>query len=140
MKNINDDKMKNGLFSLSTWWKRHNLAAELNAMDTCILEDIGISRNEISDIVDRSFPQYTLKETVELVIAKVLAFRANQQAAWELSGFDDRMLADIGLYRSDISSIAQGHYPERENRTAIAKTHYPERENKAANDDHQRAA
>lgn len=126
MKNINDDKKKNAFLSLTTRWKRHKLAAELNAMDDQILVDIGILRNEILSIVEKSFPMFTLAETISQLMMKMVALRANQQAAWELSGFDDRMLADIGLYRSDISSIAQGHYPEREN--------------KAANDDHQRAA
>lgn len=126
MKNINDDRQKASLFSLRIIWKRIKLHDDLNALDDRLLKDIGIVREEIPAYVEKSYPLFSLREMLSQLTMKIVAMRSNQQAAMELSKFDDRILADMGLYRSDISSIAHGNYPERH--TSVA------------NDDHQRAA
>ena len=44
------------------------------------------------------------------LIRMIKAFRDHQRNVAELSQLSDRELADMGLYRSDISRVATGNY------------------------------
>ena len=129
MKNINDDKLNTVTRFLVVWWKRQRLSREMHNLDDRMLADIGLSRYEISQVVDRTFPRVTFAAIVTSLIGSVRKYIRNHRAAEELSYLDDRMLADMGIFRSDIASIAEGYYPERDHR-----------DQNAANDDHVRAA
>lgn len=142
MKFLNDDKSQKATLSLSRWWKRSKLSREMNALGDRMLADIGICREEIDTVVEKSYPRVGVLAVVSGWLNKLAEIRRNHAAAWELSGMDDRELADIGLYRADISSIAKGHYPERHAHASpltgygvgVGITAQP------VNDDHQRAA
>ena len=142
MKNINDDKSQKATFSLVNLWKRYKLSQELNSLDERMLADIGASRGEIPGIIEAAYPRVRFMALAARLLDNWAKSRKNRIVAWELAGFDDRLLADIGLYRSDISAIAKGHYPKRHELSvslmdvcvdSIGNTH-------AVNDDHRRAA
>ncbi|NQU57063.1 MAG: DUF1127 domain-containing protein [Rhodospirillales bacterium] len=113
MKNINDDKSLTVTLSLASWRKRNTLSQELYALNDRMLADVGICRDEIPMIVEKSYPRVQFLSVFKELLAKWATARKNQETARKLAAFDDRMLADIGLGRSDISSIAKGCYPER---------------------------
>ena len=129
MKNINDDIMRTATLSLTFWWKRQALSREMQNLDDRLLEDIGLGRYEIAQVVEHTYPRVGLRAGIVGLFTRFKNYLRNHRAAQELSNLDDRMLADMGIFRSDISSIADGHYPER-----------AERVQNAVNDDHVRAA
>jgi uncharacterized protein YjiS (DUF1127 family) len=142
MKNINDDKLRTTTLSLGTWLKRAKLSREMHGLNDYMLADIGIVRDEIPLIVEKSFPRVRLMDVFAGWVDRWVEARANRQAARELAAFDDRMLADIGLGRSDISAIEKGYYPVR-HLTSLpfmgsGVTGFTNAD--AVNDDHQRAA
>jgi uncharacterized protein YjiS (DUF1127 family) len=142
MKNINDDKLQKAAFSWSGWWKRQKLSQELYSLSDLMLADIGLRRHEIDAVVEKSYPSTSIMELIAGLIDKMAEAHKNRELAWELAGYDDRLLADMGLYRSDISSISNGIYPER-HALASPLTAYGSNISKmaeAVNDDHKRAA
>ncbi len=142
MKYINDDKARRTQLFVSVWWKRFKLSQRLHSLDDRMLADIGINRGEIGAIVKKSIPSAGIVERLVAVANKLNEIRKNHEAARELAGLDDRMLADMGLYRSDITSISRGYYPERRS-SASPLTSYGVEEavlQGAANDDHRHAA
>ncbi|MBL6930173.1 MAG: DUF1127 domain-containing protein [Rhodospirillales bacterium] len=142
MKYINDDKPRTAAPSFSALFKRAKLSREMHGLNDHMLADIGITRDEIPLIIEKSFPRVRLMDVFAGWLDKWLETRKNRQAARELAAFDDRMLADIGLGRSDISAIEKGYYPVRHLTSfpflgsgvdGLSKAD-------AVNDDHQRAA
>ncbi len=142
MKNINDDKLLTATPSLSTWRKRAKLSQEMYALNDRMLADIGICRNEIQLIVEKSYPRVRVMAVIAGLLNKWADARKNRKIARDLAAFDDRMLADIGLGRSDISSIAKGYYPERHAHSlSLMGLGFGSSTNAdAVNDDHRRAA
>ncbi|MBT4933552.1 MAG: DUF1127 domain-containing protein [Rhodospirillaceae bacterium] len=142
MKNMNDDKSRTATPSLNTWWKRNRLSREMHGLNDYMLADIGIRRDEIPLIVEKSFPRVRIMDVLAGWLDTWIETRTNRQAARELATFDDRMLADIGLGRSDISAIEKGYYPVRHlTSLPIFGTGVNGFSNTdAVNDDHQRAA
>ena len=134
MKNINDDKSHRITLSPGAWFRRSRLSAGLNSMDGRMLGDIGITHSDIPSIVERAYPRFSIMDYVSNLIDKLVEVRQNREAALELASFDDRMLADMGIYRSDIPSISKGYYSKR-HASASPLMGYG-----VANDDHQRAA
>jgi uncharacterized protein YjiS (DUF1127 family) len=51
-----------------------------------------------------------LANSVAMSIARVKSWNERRATFAELEALDDRILADIGLSRGDISQVAQGHY------------------------------
>ncbi len=142
MMTINDDMPKIDMPLLLAWWKRRALSREMQSLEDRLLADIGVERHDIEAIAANSFPKFSLAARLSRMAEKLKRVHDNHVAAWELSAFDDHMLNDIGLFRSDLSGIAKGRYPER--RSAISN--HVERaddisfEGLASNDDHRRAA
>lgn len=113
MQNINDDKSHVTTLSLITWRKRAALSRELHGLNNRMLADVGINREDIASIVDESYPRVRFMDVLKGLVKKWAIARKNHQTARKLASFDDRMLTDIGLSRSDISTIADGFYPIR---------------------------
>jgi uncharacterized protein YjiS (DUF1127 family) len=88
-------------------WNRRRVAfSVLNALDSRMLADIGISRAEISDVVNGlhksvSYPAVSLD-----LVAPITAWNRARQTANQLYRLEDRMLQDIGVVRGDIDWLA----------------------------------
>jgi uncharacterized protein YjiS (DUF1127 family) len=142
MKYTNDDKSLVASLSLTTWRKRNALSRELHGLNDRMLADVGINRHEISSIVEESFPRVRFMDVLKGLVQKWATARRNRQTARKLASFDDRMLADIGLNRSDILPIGQGFYPIRRIDTLPLMVYGIKKSSNAhaVNDDHRRAA
>ncbi len=142
MKNINDDKSLPTTLSLKAWRKRAKLSQEMYSLSDRMLADIGIRRDEIPSIIEAAYPRLRVLSILKGLLAKWADARKNRETAIKLRSFDDRMLADIGLARSDIAAIANGSYPVRHTPSyTFMDLGFASSANVAAvNDDHKRAA
>jgi uncharacterized protein YjiS (DUF1127 family) len=91
---------------VALWNKRRVAFSVLNALDSRMLADIGISRAEISDVVKGlhksvSYPAVSLD-----LVAPITAWNRARQTANQLYRLEDRMLQDIGVVRGDIDWLA----------------------------------
>jgi uncharacterized protein YjiS (DUF1127 family) len=88
-------------------FKRAKVAGELQLLDDRMLSDIGICRAEIERVAVES------AGADELVVVSLVKYAARSFARWaqrreayrSLMALDDRMLADIGLNRSEIPVV-----------------------------------
>lgn len=142
MKNINDDKLLPTTLSLKAWRKRAKLSREMYGLSDRMLADIGIRRDEIPSIIEKTYPRLHVVSILKALLVKWADARKNRKMAMKLRSFDDRLLADIGLARSDISAIANGSYPARHTPSyTFMDLGFASSANAAAiNDDHKRAA
>lgn len=142
MKYINDDKTPHAALSLSTWYKRRKLSQEMQSLNDRMLSDIGISRGDIASVVEQSYPRVSLMAVLAGWFDKWAQNRKNRIIAYELASFDAHILADIGLSRSDIKSISDGHYPLRHAHTfsTMGSSFNASVTSDAHNDDVRRAA
>jgi len=142
MQNNNDDKSLTVTLSFKTWRERAKLSQEMHALSDRMLADIGIRRDEIPSIIEKTYPRLQVLSILKGLLAKWAAARKNRETAMKLRTFDDRLLADIGLARSDISAIADGEYPARHTLSyTFMDLGFASSSNAAAvNDDHKRAA
>jgi len=142
MKNINDDKARSATPSLGVWWKRYQFKQHLNMLDDRILADIGVRRDEIAMIAEKSYPRVRFFDAISALIGNLARSWSNREIERKLSNFDDHILADIGLSRSDLSVIGQGRFPERRGYSSLLMDYVTnaETETRAINDDHRRAA
>lgn len=88
------------------WNKRRIAFSALNALDNRMLSDIGVSRADISDVVNGmhksvSYPALSLD-----LVAPIAAWNRARQTANQLYKLEDRMLQDIGVVRGDIEWLA----------------------------------
>jgi len=142
MKYINNDNFGLTSLSPSAGWKRAKLAHEMYSLNDRLLADIGICRDEIQYIVEKSYPHARMWDVLKGMFHKWVEARKHRLTARTLADFDDRMLVDIGLQRSDISSIAKGYYPARHAHSInLMGLGFGSSSNaNAVNDDHRHAA
>jgi uncharacterized protein YjiS (DUF1127 family) len=92
------------------------IARELAALNERELADIGIARGDIPGVAAKSVtvPAETGLLTAfgemlhDLLIAPVALWNKRRVAYAALNGLDNRMLADIGLSRAEISDVVKG--------------------------------
>jgi len=97
-----DTKKQKELSPLAAWVKRRSLVSRLSDLDDRMLDDIGIQRHQIAEVANRAFPDASLKSVVTSIVASVHRSIKRAAATRQLAALDDRMLADIGLTRSEI--------------------------------------
>ena len=89
-------------------FKRAKIARELRMLDARMLSDIGLSPSDIDRIAEES-----VSGKGEWIVLSLVAYAgraivnwAHKRAAYRsLMALDDRMLADIGLSRSDVPEL-----------------------------------
>ena len=89
-------------------FRRGKIARELRMLDQRMLSDIGLSPSDIDRIAAES-----VGEKGEWIVLSLVAYAGRKIASWaqkraayrSLMALDDRMLADIGLTRSDIPQL-----------------------------------
>lgn len=102
MTRVSNLKKQQELSPLAAWVKRRNLASRLGDLDDRMLDDIGIRRYQIAEVAEQAFPRSGLKAVVAAIVASVRRSLKRAAATRQLAALDDRMLADIGLTRSEI--------------------------------------
>ena len=98
---------------LAAWIKRRRVISRLSALDNRMLDDIGIQRYQIKEIAEQTSPRVSLKEYASALLAEFRNEMKYLRSARQLVALDDRMLADIGLHRSDIPGALRGDLPFR---------------------------
>lgn len=86
----------------AAWVKRRKLVSRLSDLDNRMLDDIGIQRYQIAEVAEQAFPRSGLKAVFEWIATSINRRIKRAAAARQLASLDDRMLADIGLSRSEI--------------------------------------
>jgi len=94
-------------------FERVSAARQLAALDDRMLADIGLKRDEINKVVDRTCPPISFGDAVLAVLETLAESVRNREVARQLNAMDDRLLADMGLSRGDIALIIKGRYPRR---------------------------
>lgn len=96
------------------WDAKRIAVRELSEMDDRLLRDIGISRDEIKEMVDRAERMGAPARGEVLVgfvrtaiVAPLRRWRLRARTRTELSALDDSMLRDIGIERGQIDGIAE---------------------------------
>ena len=100
---------------------RHNLertsiARELAALTDRELADIGLGRNDIAAVAERSVTAPKAPSLVaafgdlvqDLVVAPIVLWNRRRSAYSALNALDNRMLADIGVARAEIGDVVKG--------------------------------
>lgn len=100
---------------------RHNLertsiARELAALTDRELADIGLGRNDIAAVAERSVTAPKAPSLVaafgdlmqDLVMVPVVLWNRRRAAYSALNALDNRMLADIGVARAEIADVVKG--------------------------------
>ncbi|NQV47077.1 MAG: DUF1127 domain-containing protein [Rhodospirillaceae bacterium] len=108
MKKMNDQNNTKIVSPLTVWWKRYQLSDRLQGLDDRILDDIGLDRYGIDDMVNATHPYPSVKGlVVRYLNALAESFRKREVAA-QLAALDDRLLKDMGIRREDIQNIING--------------------------------
>jgi uncharacterized protein YjiS (DUF1127 family) len=100
------------LAALRRWQRRHALHHELMSLDDHLLADIGLKRSDIARIATWAAeePAAPRRAGVAAKIGQALRRWSDRRRAFaELAALDDRMLADIGIARSDIARTVHGN-------------------------------
>ena len=95
---------------LQRWLRRAAVVRELSQLDTRMLDDIGVARWQIDEIADSAVGgerPSLFAGLVEAVAAPLVRWYRRNEAFRQLSQLDDRMLADIGINRGDISNLVE---------------------------------
>ncbi len=100
--------------SVMRWNERRIAYRELSSMDDYLLKDIGVSRLDIETVIYSGrngtplflVPFIALGKLTVVVAKAVERWNERRHVYWELSTMDDRILADIGIARSEIEAIA----------------------------------
>lgn len=98
---------------LAAWIKRRAVVSRLSVLDSRTLEDIGIERYQIEAIAEKVFPKISYKAYASAVLNSIREEMKYLRAARQLVALDDRMLADIGIDRSEIPGALRGELPLR---------------------------
>ena len=96
--------------------ERTAIARELAALNDRELADIGLSRADITAVSERSVTVAAEPGLIvafgemlhDLLVAPVVLWNKRRVAYSALNGLDNRMLADIGVTRSDIPEVVKG--------------------------------
>lgn len=102
MTSMTDTKNQKEYSPLVAWVKRRELVSRLGGLDSRMLDDIGIHRHQIAEIAERAYPGSSLKAIVVSIAASIMRSIERAAQTRQLASLDDRMLADIGLTRSEI--------------------------------------
>lgn len=113
MSKFSDGKNHHIVSPLAAWIKRRQFVERLNTLDDRILDDIGYQRFQIEDAALKTFPPVSLKAYLSALVASMHTKALQRHDERLLAAFDDRMLADIGLLRGDISGAVRGDGPFR---------------------------
>ena len=96
-------------------FRRAQIARELQSLDERMLRDIGVSKSEIDRVAGESVggQEWVVVALAKYLGRKLAAWSSRRDAYRRLTALDDRMLADIGLRRSDIPAVvkAMDHAP-----------------------------
>jgi uncharacterized protein YjiS (DUF1127 family) len=98
--------------ALTGWYRRQRAYDELMALDDTMLRDIGITRGDIAELVERlsrspePVPAQAWRLEEELV-RPIRQWNRSRAAARTLQALDDHMLTDIGLVRGEIDEVAE---------------------------------
>jgi len=113
MSKFTDEKKQTAYSPLAGWMKRQRLIDRLSALDDRMLDDMGVQRFEIQGIAERAFPRANFKAYIVASVAAIRKSLRQRSSTRQLASLDDRMLADIGLQRSEIPGAVRGDMPFR---------------------------
>jgi uncharacterized protein YjiS (DUF1127 family) len=88
-------------------FKRMQVVHELQALDERTLRDVGVSKSEIERVAAESVggDEWVVISLAKLLGRKLAAWSSRRDAFRRLMALDDRMLADIGISRSEIPAV-----------------------------------
>lgn len=108
------DAIARAVDAVRRWDAKRIAVRELSAMDDRLLRDIGVSRDEIKDVVDRAERMGSAARGELLagfvrtaIVEPFRRWRLRTRTRAELSALDDSMLRDIGIERGQIDGIAE---------------------------------
>ena len=92
------------------WSENRATMQELQRLDDRMLADIGVTRDQISALVDgrdaADKPNGLVALVNDLIVEPARRWRVRARTRQELSALDDAMLRDIGIERGQIEGIA----------------------------------
>jgi len=101
--------------SVRSHLKRAAIERELTRLDNRMLEDLGLTRNEIGFVAEQAvavpgegslFQEFS-RLVVNLVVRPVVEWNRRREIYDTLMSMDDRMLADIGMTRYDAAEYVR---------------------------------
>jgi uncharacterized protein YjiS (DUF1127 family) len=104
--------------SVRRHFKRAAIERELSRLDNRMLEDLGLSRNEVGFVAQQAvaipgegtlFQEFS-RLIVNLVVRPVVAWNRRREVYDTLMSMDDRMLADIGMTRYEAAEYVRNLY------------------------------
>jgi uncharacterized protein YjiS (DUF1127 family) len=89
--------------------KRAKIVRELQVLDERMLRDIGVTKSEIDRVAAESVggDEWIVVSLVKHIGHKLAAWSSRRDAYRRLMALDDRMLADIGLNRTEIPAVVK---------------------------------
>src|SRR5262249_9487371 len=90
-------------------WRRMRILRELQGLDERMLRDIGVTRPELDQVAADAAggDEWTLVSLAKYLGRKLALWSSRRDAYRRLMALDDRMLADIGISRSEIPTVIQ---------------------------------
>jgi uncharacterized protein YjiS (DUF1127 family) len=90
-------------------FKRAQIVRELQALDERMLRDIGVTKADIDTVASKSVggDEWVVVSLAKLLGRKLAAWSSRRDAYRRLMALDDRMLADIGLNRTEIPAVVK---------------------------------
>ena len=88
-------------------WRRIRILRELQGLDERMLRDIGVSRSELDRVAADAAggEEWVLVSLAKYLGRKLAMWSSRRDAYRRLMALDDRMLADIGISRSEIPAV-----------------------------------
>jgi len=109
MKKTSADPALTGLQSVTSplvrWVKRGQLRLRLEQLDNRLLEDIGITYDEIPAFVKQVYPTFNWTNVLKAVFKPIAKWQERARLLAELQSMSDYMLQDIGITRGDIHNV-----------------------------------
>ena len=104
---------KHVINSVRATFERASVARQLSGLGDRELADIGLSRGDIPAVLERSRPSVGVAEAFgrmmhDLLVAPTVLWNKRRVAYSALNALDNRMLADIGVARAEISDVVKG--------------------------------
>ena len=109
MKKTSTNPVLAGLQSVTSpfvrWVKRGQLRLRLEQLDNRLLEDIGITYDEIPAFVKQVYPTFNWTNILKAVVKSITKWQERTRLLAELQSMSDDMLQDIGITRGDIHNV-----------------------------------